>query len=73
MQPANWLCPPNELPAVSHAPYRLGAGETGYFIAILGRDGDNYIVGDLLIGKRIQSPSELRGEYEFTGFFMVVR
>lgn len=50
-----------------------GSGNTGHFITILDRVGDKYIVGDPLIGKLIQSPFELRGDYDFTGFFMVVK
>jgi hypothetical protein len=50
-----------------------GSGNTGHFIAILGRVGDKYIVGDPLIGKLVQTQSELRSDYEFTGFFMTVK
>lgn len=48
------------------------SGNTGHFVVILGREGDKYIVADPLIGKLIYSQSELRGDYDFTGFFMVV-
>lgn len=48
-------------------------GNTGHFIAVLDRVGDKYIIADPLEGKSIQSQSELRGTYDFTGFFMVVK
>jgi len=50
-----------------------GSGNTGHFIAILGPVGDKYVVGDPLVGKLVESQSELRGDYDFTGFFMVVK
>lgn len=50
-----------------------GMGKTGHFITILGRVGDNYMIGDPITGKSVQSQSELRGSYDFTGFFMVIK
>lgn len=62
---------PWPFPAI--AGVRLSAsGNTGHFITILGREGDKYIVGDPLVGKLVQSQSDLKGDYEFTGFFMTV-
>lgn len=49
------------------------SGNNGHFIAVLDRVGDKYVIGDPLEGKLIQSEPELRGAYEFTGFFMVVK
>jgi len=49
------------------------SGNAGHFITILGRSDDNYIVGDPLEGRRIQSPDDLRDSYVFTGFFLVVQ
>ena len=50
-----------------------GSGNTGHFIAVLDRVGDKYVVGDPLEGKSIQSQTELSGNYDFTGFFMVTK
>jgi hypothetical protein len=49
------------------------SGNNGHFIAILGRDGDKYVIGDPLEGRLVRSQSELRDTYDFTGFFMVVQ
>lgn len=48
-------------------------GNTGHFVAILDRIGDRYVIGDPITGKSICTQSELRGTYDFTGFFMVVK
>jgi hypothetical protein len=45
-------------------------GNSGHFIALLGRADDNYIVGDPLAGKLVLSRSALLDKYTFTGFFM---
>jgi len=50
-----------------------GLGNTGHFITILDRTGDNYVVGDPLEGRIVKSQPKLRETYEFTGFFMVVK
>lgn len=46
---------------------------TGHFIPILGKEGTNYIIGDPMIGREVKSLAELREEYQFTGFFLIVR
>jgi hypothetical protein len=48
-------------------------GNAGHFITVLDRIGDKYVVGDPLHGRIVQSQSELREKYDFTGFFMVVK
>jgi hypothetical protein len=61
-------------PFPSIAGVRLpGSGNTGHFIAILDRIGDQYIIGDPLEGKVVQSQAALQNDYEFTGFFMTVK
>jgi hypothetical protein len=63
---------PWPFPAIAGVRLR-SSGNTGHFITILDRTGDNYVVGDPLEGKVVQSQSQLRETYEFTGFFMVVK
>jgi ABC-type bacteriocin/lantibiotic exporter with double-glycine peptidase domain len=68
---ASDLNKPWPFPAI--AGVRLPAsGNTGHFIAVLDRIGDMYVIGDPLRGRLVQSQSELRETYHFTGFFMVV-
>jgi Peptidase C39 family len=50
-----------------------GSGNTGHFITVLDHIGDKYLIGDPLEGRIVQSQSELRGTYDFTGFFLVVK
>lgn len=47
-------------------------GPVGHFIAIIGREGDRFIVGDPLRGREPLSGDELLERYEFTGFRMVI-
>jgi hypothetical protein len=49
------------------------SGNTGHFITVLDRVGDKYVIGDPITGKTVQTQSELRGSYDFTGFFMVIK
>jgi hypothetical protein len=64
---------PVELPFPSVAGVQLGAeGGSGHYIAILGKDGASYIVGDPLSGKMKLTWEQLSQRYYFTGFFMVV-
>jgi hypothetical protein len=49
------------------------SGNSGHFITVLGRESDNYVVGDPLVGKVVRSRSDLEKEYSFTGFFMTVK
>ena len=58
--------PEGGLPAVVGV--RLGS--IGHFIAILGQHGDQFIVGDPLIGRELMSREELERRYAFTGFHM---
>ena len=61
--------PPDQcLPAVVGV--RLGS--VGHFIAIIGREGDRFIVGDPLRGRELLSRDALLERYEFTGFRMVI-
>ncbi len=62
---------PWPIPAI--AGVRLpSVGNTGHFIVVLERQGDEYVIGDPLEGKSVGSPAQLRESYEFTGFFLVV-
>jgi hypothetical protein len=65
-------------PDMKELPYPAVAGVvlshgTGHFIPILGKEGTNYIVGDPMQGREVKSLDELRAEYRFTGFFLIVK
>jgi hypothetical protein len=45
----------------------------GHFIAILGQEGDKYIVGDPLQGRELLSREELLRRYNFTAFHMRIK
>ena len=62
----------SELPHPAIAGVKLTYG-TGHFIPILGREGTNYIIGDPMQGREVKSLAELREEYQFTGFFLIVK
>jgi hypothetical protein len=57
----------------SIAGVRLG-GENGlgHFIAVLGKDGDAFIVGDPMNGRSELTETQLRDRYYFTGFSIFV-
>lgn len=46
---------------------------SGHFITVLDRRGDNYVIGDPIEGEINLSQAEFRRLYTFTGFFMVVK
>ena len=48
-------------------------GLIGHFIAILGREGDRFIVGDPLIGRELLSREDMDKRYDFTGFHMQIK
>lgn len=47
-------------------------GDRGHFIAILGREGDEYVIGDPLIGRERLPASQIGRLRHFTGFFLLV-
>jgi hypothetical protein len=61
---------PKTLPYPAIAGTRLG--DRGHFIAILGREGDQYIIGDPLTGRELLSASHIGRLRHFTGFFLRV-
>jgi Peptidase C39 family len=63
---------PETIPFPSIAGTRLGQGGAGHFIAILGREGERYVIGDPLVGRQLVNVSELHGKRYFTGFFLLV-
>ncbi len=64
---------PEALPYPAIAGTRIGGpGGIGHFIAILGREGDQYVVGDPSTGRVLLSPSEIGTTRYFTGFFLLV-
>jgi len=48
----------------------LNLNNSGHFIAILGREGDNYIIADPIVGRLVLPKPKLESNYAFTGFFM---
>lgn len=64
----------SEFPADGALPAVVGVrfSHAGHFIAIVKREGDQFLTGDPLRGKRMQSRDELLAEYDFTGFAMRV-
>ena len=62
----------NPLPTPTIAGVKLAQG-AGHFIALIGREGTNYVVGDPLEGREVLSLPELKSRYQFTCFFMEVR
>jgi len=59
-------------PAIAGVRLR-GSGNSGHFITVLDRKGAEWVVGDPLEGRIIESQSQLLSSYEFTGFFMVAK
>jgi predicted double-glycine peptidase len=47
-------------------------GARGHFIAVLGREGDKFVIGDPLVGREVLSLKEMKERWEFTGFHMRV-
>lgn len=63
---------PWPFPAIAGVRLR-GSGNSGHFITVLDRVGGKYVIGDPLEGKIVQSQSDLRDTYDFTGFFLLVK
>lgn len=57
-------------PAIAGVKLDQGAG---HFIALLGYDGTNYIASDPLTGRFVTTLSQLKSDYHFTGFFLVIK
>jgi len=65
---------PTGLPFPSIAGTEVGGlGGAGHFVAILGREGERYVVGDPIVGKLLMTIGDLRKRYFLTGFFLVVQ
>lgn len=58
--------PEGGLPAV----VGVKLGVIGHFIAVLGKEGDQFLIGDPLRGRELLSLEKLRKRYVFTGFHM---
>jgi hypothetical protein len=64
---------PAELPYPSMAGSDLYTkGGSGHFITVLAREGDRYVIGDPLTGRKALTREEIRKRYYLTGFFLVV-
>ena len=64
----------SQLPSL-HYPAIAGVrlDNTGHFIVIMSKEGDNFVIGDPMIGREKLSAVDLRKRYQFTGFFMAVK
>jgi hypothetical protein len=62
------FAPDKGLPAI----VGVRIGSVGHFIAILGYEGDQLIIGDPLHGRELKSLEQLQQQYEFTGFHLRV-
>jgi len=60
---------PSLLPAIVGVRF----GQTGHFIAVLSRQGDQFHVGDPLRGSELLSREEFIHRYQFTGFYMTAK
>ena len=63
---------PDSLPYPSVCGTQLGKGGAGHFIAILGREGDRYVIGDPISGRQALTIEEIKQQFYLTGFFLVV-
>lgn len=61
--------PERGLPAV----VGVQLGSIGHFIAVLGQENDQFVVGDPLSGRELLSHEELQERYVFTGFHMRIQ
>ena len=61
--------PEDGLPAV----VGVRLGYIGHFIAILGQEGDKFVIGDPLNGRELLSREELEQRYDFTAFHMQIK
>jgi Peptidase C39 family len=60
------------LPAIAGVRLR-SLGRSGHFIALLERRGDALVVADPMEGFLTNTLADLKGPYEFTGFFLVIQ
>ena len=62
----------NRFPSKANFPGILGVklGTVGHFIAILGREGDQWTIADPLVGQEIVTLQELKRRYSISGFFL---
>lgn len=61
-----------DFPTSAIAGVKLPQG-TGHFIALISTDNSNYTGCDPLTGRFTATLSELRDQYQFTGFFLVIK
>ncbi|HLP77962.1 MAG TPA: cysteine peptidase family C39 domain-containing protein [Candidatus Paceibacterota bacterium] len=47
-------------------------GSSGHFVALLGRNGDRFVIADPMEGKSTNTVAELEDKYELTGFAMLI-
>jgi len=62
----------NRFPDTAELPGILGVrlGSIGHFIAIVGRDGDRWLICDPLIGEESITTAELHRRYQISDFFL---
>ena len=62
----------DEIPTQAVAGVKLDHG-SGHFISVIGRNGETFTVADPLSGKFAATQGELRQQYRFTGFFLLIK
>jgi hypothetical protein len=68
------LSDPSKVPLPAMAGVRLRSlGNSGHFIALLERDGDRIVLADPMEGLSTNTLATLKDQYEFTGFFLLIR
>ncbi len=73
-QTAFVLSDPSKVALPAMAGVRLKSlGNSGHFIALLGRSGNKLVVADPMEGISTNRLADLEGPYEFTGFFLLIR
>jgi len=61
-----------EFPTSAIAGVKLSQG-TGHFIALISEENSNYVANDPLTGRFTATLAELKSDYQFTGFFLVIK
>jgi Peptidase C39 family len=61
-----------EFPTSAVAGVKLAQG-AGHFIALISKEGASYVASDPLTGRFTATLAELKSDYQFTGFFLVIK
>lgn len=74
LQTSFMLSEPSNVPLPDIAGVRLKSlGDSGHFVALLERHGNEFVVADPIEGLSTNTLGDLESSFEFTGFFLLVR